>query len=173
MPRALLLIAVLAVAACSGNERDISMRDLRSFTGGPDEFSIIPGKELQTPKDFNTLPAPTPGGSNLTDQDPLGDAAVALGGRASARQPGNGVPAADGALIAHAGRNGVPADIRESLAAEDKEFRRRQSRFTKLRLVRVDRYSQAYKRFELNSQAEVAWWRRQGVTTPTAPPAAR
>lgn len=170
MPRALLLIAVLAVAACSGDQRDISLRDLRSFTGGPDEFSIIPGKELQTPKDLSTLPAPTPGGSNLTDQDPLGDAVTALGGKASARKPGNGIPAADSALIAHAGRNGVPSDIRESLAAKDEAFRRRQSRFTKLRLVKVDRYTQAYKREQLDAQATLKWWRRQGVATPTAPP---
>lgn len=170
MPRALLLIAVLALAACSGDQRDISLRDLRSFTGGPDEFSIIPGKELQTPKDLSTLPAPTPGGSNLTDQDPLGDAVVALGGKASARKPGNGIPAADSALLTHAGRNGVPSDIRESLAAEDEDFRRRQSRFTKIRIVKVDRYSEAYRRETLDAQKTVSKWRARGVATPTSPP---
>ncbi|CUH63311.1 hypothetical protein TG4357_00596 [Thalassovita gelatinovora] len=170
MPRAWLLIAGLVLAACSGEERDISLRDLRSFTDGPDEFSIIPGKELQAPKDYSALPTPTPGGSNLTDQDPIGDGIAALGGRASARQLGTGIPAADGALVTHASRKGVPSDIRESLAAEDEDFRRRKSRFTKIRIVKVDRYSEAYQREKLNAHAVQEWWRRRGVATPTAPP---
>ncbi|WP_323783986.1 DUF3035 domain-containing protein [Thalassovita sp.] len=170
MPRAWLLIAGLVLAACSGEERDISLRDLRSFTDGPDEFSILPGKELQAPKDYTALPAPTPGGSNLTDQDPLGDGIAALGGRASARQPGAGIPAADSALVNHSSRKGVPSDIRETLAAEDEDFRRRKSRFTKIRIVKVDRYAQAYERQKLNAHAEQDSWRRRGVATPTAPP---
>ncbi|MDX1782067.1 MAG: DUF3035 domain-containing protein [Thalassovita sp.] len=170
MPRALLVIAVLALAACSGSERDIRMRDLRSFTGGPDEFSILPSKELQSPENYASLPVPTPGGSNLTDQNPLGDGIAALGGKPGALVPGRGVPAADSALLAFVGRNGVPADIRETLAAEDLAFRTRASRFTRFKIVREDLYNDTYRRQTIDPHAELWRWRRFGVTTPSAPP---
>lgn len=171
MPRALLVIAVLALAACSGGERDIRMRDLRSFTGGPDEFSILPSKELQSPENYTRLPVPTPGGSNLTDQDPLGDGIAALGGKPAALRPGKGIPAADGALVSHVSRNDVPADIRATLAAEDLDFRTRASRFTRFKIVREDLYNDTYRRQTIDPQAELWRWRRIGVKTPSAPPA--
>lgn len=171
MPRALVLIfAVLAVSACSGNDRDIGLRDLRSFTGGPDEFMVLPGKELQQPADYASLPTPTPGGSNLTDQNPLGDGVEALGGRATALVLTDGIPTADSALVSHVSRNGVTSDIRETLAAEDEEFRRFNSRFTKLKLVKVDRYNRAYRRQALDPKVEALKWRGFGVLTPTSPP---
>jgi hypothetical protein len=164
------MMVVLTVSACSGKDRDIGLRDLRSFTNGPDEFMVLPGKELQQPADYAALPAPTPGGSNLTDQNPLGDGVEALGGRASALLTGEGVPAADTALINHVGRNGVSGDIRQVLSAEDEEFRRFNSRFTKLKLVKVDRYNRAYRKFTLDPSVEAKKWRQFGVLTPTSPP---
>lgn len=171
MPRALLLIAALALAACSGDSRDIRMRDLRSFTGGPDEFSVLPGKELQAPDSYASLPVPTPGGANLTDQNPLGDGIAALGGKPSALVPGPGVPASDGALVSYVARNGVPSDIRATLAGEDLEFRRRASRLSKLTLKRQDQYNKAYLRQSIDPHIELRRWRRLGVATPSAPPA--
>ncbi|HBV54325.1 MAG TPA: DUF3035 domain-containing protein, partial [Rhodobacteraceae bacterium] len=41
MRRFLILICVLTVAAC-GKDRDITLKDLRSFSGGPDEFLVLP-----------------------------------------------------------------------------------------------------------------------------------
>ncbi|MCG7572961.1 DUF3035 domain-containing protein [Phaeobacter sp. CNT1-3] len=172
MPRALLgLMAVLTVAACSGENRDIGLRDLRSFTDGPDEFMVLPSKELQQPADYASLPTPTPGGSNLTDATPLADGVTALGGRATALAQADGIPAVDSALVNHVSRNGVSDDIRGVLAAEDEEFRRFNSRFTKLKLVRTDRYARAYRDFALDPSVEVRKWREFGVQTPTAPPA--
>jgi len=169
MLRATMLIGVLALSACGGYERDISLRSFRSNSGGPDEFNVIPGKALVAPDNFSNLPAPTPGGGNLTDQNPNADAVVALGGRASALEL-TGVPASDGAIVRHASRYGVPADIRASLAAEDEDFRRRKSRFTKIRIARVDRYNQVYKRQSLDPYREIRRFRRMGVRTPTSPP---
>lgn len=166
MSRAVFLVAFVGLAACGGDNR---LRDLRSFTGGPDEFSVIPGKELQSPKDYSALPAPTPGGANLTDQNPRGDAVAALGGRASALVP-NGVPAAESQLVSYASRNGVSPAIRSELASEDEAFRKRQSRFTKIRITRIDRYNQAYKKQRLNAYAEADRWRAAGANVPSAPP---
>ena len=171
MPRALILMmAVLAVSACSGQDRDIGLRDLRSFSGGPDEFMVLPGKDLQQPADYASLPTPTPGGSNLTDQNPLADGVEALGGRGSALAMTDGIPSSDAALVSHVSRNGVSGDIRQVLAAEDEEFRRFSSRFTKLKLVKVDRYARAYRKFTLNPSVEAKKWRQFGVLTPTSPP---
>ncbi|MDQ7070610.1 MAG: DUF3035 domain-containing protein [Rhodobacterales bacterium] len=169
MLRATILMAVMTLAACGGYERDITLRSFKSNSGGPDEFTIIPGKTLEAPDDFASLPVPTPGGTNLTDQTPNADAIVALGGRASALEL-RGVPASDGAIVNHASRYGVPADIRTSLATEDEEFRRRKSRFTKFRIARVDRYNQVYKRQSLDPFRETRRFRRMGVRTPTSPP---
>jgi hypothetical protein len=165
LSRAVILVAILGLAGCSGDNK---LRDLRSFTGGPDEFGVIPGKELTQPKNYAELPTPTPGGANRTDQNPKADAVAVLGGRRSALVA-SGVPAADGALVNHVSRNGVSTTIRTDLADEDAAFRKRQGRFTNIRLVRVDRYNQAYRRHRLDARKEAARWRAAGVPTPTAP----
>lgn len=168
-PRVMFLMAALALSGCGGYERDITLRSFHNNSGGPNEFTILPSKNLTAPTDFSNLPAPTPGASNLTDQNPKADAIVALGGRASALVP-SGVSARDGAMVRHTSRYGVPGDIRASLAAEDEDFRRRRSRFTKIRIARVDRYNQTYKRQSLDAFAEIRRFRRLGVRTPTSPP---
>ena len=171
MNRGLILVALLSLSACSDYERGITLKDLRSFSGGPDEFMVLPRKTLEMPKDLAALPAPTPGASNRTDQNPIGDAVVALGGRPQAE--GGNPSASDGALVNYTRRNGVPADIRTTLATEDKEFRTKQSRFTKLRIVRVDRYNEAYRRQTLNSGREAERYRAAGAMTPSSPPTTR
>lgn len=166
MSRAVFLLAFVGLAACGGDNR---LRDLRSFTGGPDEFAVIPGKELQSPKDYSNLPAPTPGGGNLTDPNPRADAVKALGGKPGALVPG-GVPASEVGLVNYASRNGVAPAIRQELASEDEQFRKRQSRFTKIRITRIDRYNQAYRKQRLNAYKEAARWRAAGANVPSAPP---
>lgn len=170
MTRAILLIvAVGAVLAGCGPNRDITMRNLDRTSGdGPEEFAVMPVKPLQQPQSYNALPAPTPGAANLTDPTPKADAIAALGGNEAARA--GGIPAGDSALVAQASRYGVPSDIRATLARDDYEFRRRASRFTKLRIVKVDRYRQAYRRQALDPFAERDRFQRAGIRTPSAPP---
>ncbi|WP_372610123.1 DUF3035 domain-containing protein [Aquicoccus sp.] len=166
----ILMISALGLSACGGNERDITLRDMRSATPGPDEFSVLPTKPLEAPPERGDLPTPTPGAANLVDQNPRADGVAALGGRPERLSPGD-VPASDGALVRHAGRNGVPANIREELAAVDEDFRRRKSRFTRIRIVPTDRYNQVYRGQTLNPRAEAERFRRAtGVRTPTYPP---
>ena len=169
---AMLMLAAFGIAACGGYERDISLRDMRSATPGQDEFMILPGKPLQAPPNFTQLPAPTPGGSNITDQNPLGDGVAALGGN-PARLQDSGIPAGDAGLVRHAARNGSDANVRAELAAEDEAFRRRKSRFTNFRIVKQDLYNQVYKRESLNARNEWNRYRRAGARTPTAPPPQR
>ncbi len=63
----LIVLAVSLVGACSNQ----GLRSLSNPGEGPDEFRITPGLPLEEPQDYNALPAPTPRGSNRTDQVPL------------------------------------------------------------------------------------------------------
>ena len=96
---------------------------------------------------------------------------MAFGGNPAAAQ--GGIPAGDAALVRHAGRGGVAGNIRETLAEEDAQFRKRKARFTNFRLVRVDRYNQAYRRQSLEAFEEERRWQAAGARTPSAPPPRR
>lgn len=165
----LVLIAALALSACASGERDISMRQLDKPGEGPDEFSILPSKPLEAPDSYTALPTPTPGQKSLTDRSPKAEGIAALGGNPARLTP-SGVPASDGALVRHASRNGTAPNVRETLAAEDKDFRSRKSRFTRIRLIKTDRYAQAYRRQSLEPYSEWYKYRRTGARTPSAPP---
>lgn len=167
IPLSMIILAFgVAVAGCSNK----GLRDLRAPGTGPDEFMILPSKPLTQPTDYAVLPPPTPGGGNLTDQHPDQDAVAALGGRPEALNA-TGVPASDGALVAAASRKGVQSNIRVSLAQQDADFRKRQSRMTRIRLFPVDRYSQAYRKQALSPFDQAQRFRNAGAGTPTSPPA--
>ena len=155
---------LLALAACGGAGREPHLMNLRSSTDGPDEFSILPPKGLELPPDLAALPEPTPGGGNLTDQHPMADAIVALGGDAGAGVAGNG------ALVTYAARHGVAAGIRDTLAAEDLRYRQTHGGRPLEKLFNVNTYYKAYQRYWLDVYAELARWRAAGAATPSAPP---
>ncbi len=162
-----LTVAGLLLAGCAPGDRG-----LRSFEAGagPDEFSVLPQRELTLPESLSALPPPTPGGTNITDPTPRADAIAALGGRPAAARAG-GVPAADAALVAAAGRNGVDPTIRAELAEADRAFRERRARFSLFGGAGEERYFRAYAPFALDARAELRRFRNMGVATPTAPPA--
>ncbi len=161
-----ILTAAVTVAGCSSK----GLKDIRPQGAGPDEFAVLPVKPLTEPKDYSFLPAPTPGGANLTDPNPTEDAVVALGGNAAALNPARAVPSTDQALVTASSRYGVPPNTRQELAQEDAEFRKRQSRFTRIRLFPVDRYEQAYRKQSLDPYKQTDALRKQGLGTPSAPP---
>ncbi len=164
------ILAILTaglLAACSGGDRPL--HNMRTSSGGPDEFAIAPVGALEMPETLD-LPTPTPGGTNRTDKDPKGAAIAALGGRPSAQFAG-GIPAADAALIARVSRNGVAADIRATLAAEDARFRANRKRLSLFNPFARNRYFRAYAAQALDAYAELQRFRNLGVATPTAPPA--
>lgn len=166
----LAFMTVLALAACAN--RDIRMRDLRGggSDDGPEEFAIEPVKPLQEPGSYSALPAPTPGGRNLADATPKEDSVRLLGGNPARLSEVGAPPASDGALVRHTRRFGVPGGIRQSLAEEDEKFRRRMSRFTRIRIAKVDRYNQAYRRQTLDPAVESLRWKKRGLSGPSAPP---
>jgi hypothetical protein len=164
MQAGMIVFACALLSACANT----GLRELDKPGEGPDEFRIVPGKPLQSPEDYASLPAPTPGEGNLTDQQPLNDSVAVLGGRRPAA--GGAVPSRDGAIVNHASRFGRDGSIRTQLAAEDEDFRRRRGRFTNIRIVREDNYGKVYRNELLDPRAEQRRWRRAGARTPSAPP---
>lgn len=165
MRASVICVAVLALSACG----DTGLRLLQKPGEGPDEFRIVPGKPLEAPQDYSTLPPPTPGAGNITDAQPLQDSVAALGGRRPVDASGP-IPSSDGALVNQASRFGRDANVRTELAAEDEDFRRRRSRLTQIRIVKEDRYNQIYRGQALDAGRELERWRRAGARTPSAPP---
>ncbi len=160
-------VALMALAACGGGKGTPHLMNLHSGTDGPDEFSILPPKALTIPPDLTALPDPTPGGANLTDQHPMDDAVVALGGKV---RGSGGVPAADSGLVAYASRNGLTTGIRQSLAADDLAFRKKHPGKLLERAFGLTTYFSAYRAMWLDEYAELAKWRAVGARTPSAPP---
>ncbi|GAA6159134.1 DUF3035 domain-containing protein [Ruegeria sp. HU-ET01832] len=167
LPRSIFAVTLaFAVAGCS----DIGLRHLEAPGPGPDEFSVLPVKPLTQPEDYQFLPAPTPGGGNLTDPTPTADAVAALGGNPAALNPNTAIPSTDAALVTASSRYGVPSNTRQVVDTEDAEFRRKQGRLTRLRLFKIDRYEQVYRKEALNADQQNQAARRAGIETPSAPP---
>lgn len=158
--------AVLALGACSSDPRLMNIDD---GGPGPDEFAIVPTRQLELPPDLNRLPAPNPGGPSITDPAPEADAVAALGGN-PAQLYTPGVGASDGALIAYASRSGRAADIRAVTAAEDLAYRSGKGRRPLEVLARTNVYYRAYGPQTLDADVELERWRRAGARTPSAPP---
>lgn len=167
--RVVMVILMLGLVAACGS-KDKPLTRIKKTGNGPDEFLIIPGKPLQAPESYSALPAPTPGGSNLTDQNPLADGVNALGGNAGVLATA-GIPSTDAGLVRHASRYGVQAGIRQTLRTEDAQVRRRHGRVNIFNIGPTDDYTQAYRRQWLNSSSETRRLRRSGITVPSAPPA--
>ena len=165
MRSVVLVFAVVGLAACSG---DRGLRDMRTNSGGPDEFSVLPNAPLSLPSTTD-LPTPTPGGSNLTDINPNASAVAALGGSLT-RVNAGGIPTRDRALVAGAQRYGVASDIRATLATEDAAIRQRAKYLNAFNLFGRDRYFSTYARQSLDAYAELDRFRAAGVATPSAPP---
>ncbi len=163
----LVLAAGVVLSAC--DRKNSKLMNLRASGYGPDEFAILPTKPLEAPKNFATLPDPTPGGTNLADVHPAEEAAAALGGSAKAVNR-TGIPASDSGVIAVATRYGVAQDIRATLAADDQVYRSKHRGKLLERLFGNTVYFNAYEPLSLDRYAELLRLRRAGVKTPAAPP---
>ena len=163
----LVFLVLLGLSACGGGRP--GMLNLRGDKQGPDEFSVLPGKPLQAPSDYASLPSPTPGGSNLTDPTPNADAVAALGGNPAALSA-TGLPVSDGVLLNHARRYGVEAGVREQLAAADAERREGSGLFPTFGNLGNARYYRIYSRERLDQARELERLRALGIKTPSAPP---
>lgn len=168
MPIKAIIAGLIALTLAGCSRETVTLHTMRSTDRGPEEFSIVPVKALEQPQNYAELPAPTPGAANLADHTPVADAVVALGGRPSTQ---TGIAASDAGLVNYAGRKGTDPNIRTELAEVDEKFRKRNARFSRVRLFAVDRYAQAYRRQALKPEQVANTYRRAGVRTPSNPPA--
>ncbi len=162
-----LTILTLAIAGCGQGGK---LSRIKNTSNGPDEFTVLPTKPLQTPQSYRVLPAPTPGAANLVDTNPRAEGIAALGGNPAATIP-SGISSANAGLVNHAQRHGASPAIRQQLAAEDADTRRRHGRVNIFNLGPNDDYTDAYQKQWLDAQAEKQRMQRSGVVTPSAPPA--
>ena len=162
----IILTTTVALAGCGSK----GLRELQQPGAGPDEFLVMPAKPLTPPENYTSLPTPTPGGANLTDQNPQADAVAALGGNPTALNVGAEIPNSDGALVTASSRYGVDPTVRATLAAEDAAFRKRENRTARFKLFNVDRYEEAYKKQAINPFQINNIFRNAGAGTPSAPP---
>jgi len=158
-------LTALWLSACGDRGKE---PDLLAFprSAGPDEFTILPNRPLEPPDDYSTLPVPAPGESNRTTFNPTADAITALGGSPEAAARGS----TDRTLISHAGRFGTDRDIRQTLVAEDLEFRRRNNGRLLERIFNVNVYFRSYEDQTLDRYRELSRLRGLGIRTPAAPP---
>lgn len=161
----LALVGLMGLSACA--DKEPQLMNIRTAT--PDEFAILPTKPLEQPEDYAALPAPTPGGTNRVDVNPFADAAVALGGSEAAATTSR-TTSAEARLVAHAGRYGAPANIREVTAEEDLEYRRENNGRLLERLFNKSVYYNSYSQQELDQHMEQDRMNAAGVVTPSAPP---
>ena len=156
------VLVLLALSACSRG--DPRLLNLRADGDGPDEFAILPTRPLEMPTDMAALPTPTLGGGNLADPDPEADVAAALGGNINRAAGGSQ------GFVTYVTRFGMAAGIRETLAAEDLEFRRDNNGRILERIAAVNVYHRAYRSMSLDRYAELERMRAAGIRTPAAPP---
>ena len=169
LPRFTFLILFAGLAACGNRGEDVTLTRIQNEGPGPDEFSILPTKPLEAPESYTQLPTPTPGSANLVDPNPKADGVAALGGNPAALS-GTAPASSDSGLVRHASRYGTQPGIRQTLATEDADVRRRHGRINILRLGPIDDYTNAYKRQWLPPYTEEQRLRRSGIQTPTNPP---
>ena len=162
--RGIAMAGVIGLSACGSNQ----LMNIETGQNSPDEFAILPTRPLTMPPDLALLPAPTPGGANMTDPNPNADAVVALGGNPT-RLADQGIAASDGALVAHATRRGSDPAIREKLAQADVEWRSRNKRRPLEALFGTTVYQRAYRPLALDGQTEQQRWQRAGAITQTSP----
>ena len=159
-----IFVTLFLLSACSSD--DARLRDLYDVGTGPEEFAVLPSKPLTIPSNLKNLPVPDLAAGNLADPTPKLDLIEMLGGSID---NSISIPAKDKNLLKYVSRAGVDTNIREELAKEDRKFLRRMGVLTSVKLFRVDRYNQIYRKMTLSAPKELERWRSLGVRTPSMP----
>jgi len=160
---------VVTLAACDENPVFGKNGNFRLKDAGPDEFAVLPTKELVMPEDYEMLPEPTLDAKNRADIIPQHDAVAALGGK-SEQLDSPLIGSGEQALIVAVSRFGVSPDIRTNLAAEDETYRKKnRARFYERWIYSDQAYLKRFKGETLEAYDELNRLRAMGVRTPTAP----
>lgn len=166
--------AVLLLSACGEREDERQRQGLLRTIGltqpPPDEFLVVERRPLQMPAAYNELPAPAPGTRNLVEPTPEADVTNLLKGAGTGTNVDTSDSAGEAELLARAGANEADPTIRETVNAEDSDAAERATNRYGLATVFGRRTSDPYAEEALDPDAENARLKREGVTTPAAPP---
>lgn len=160
-------IFLFAMLLVSCGDNDPNLLTLRNHGNGPDEFALVTLREIEMPSDFSTLPAPTLGGSNLTDINPQEDVITALGGVV---QLTNDTFGNDKSLEEAITRFGLIDNIKDELSLADKKFRKENKGLFLERLIDMNVYFRAYSSMTLDSKKEMDRLSELGVKILARPP---
>jgi hypothetical protein len=163
LARAALLLLPLLLGACAEGGLAGGLR-AAGVSQTPDEFMVLPTRPLEMPENLAALPPPTPGVANRVDYQPHREAIAGLTGA-----PGPAGNADAQVLVAAAGP--IAPGIRQTLAAEDVEWRATHNGLLLERLLSKDRDELEYRPMVLDAAAEFERMRAAGVDVPAAPPA--
>ncbi len=120
-----LVALALAVSGCESTRRAIGLEKTI-----PDEFAVASPAPLSIPPDFNLRP-PAPGTDRPQQLSASQQARVALVGRAKLQDYLNrGLTRGEASLLAHAGADSVPPDVRSTLDKEVSTFAAEEKTFT-------------------------------------------
>jgi Protein of unknown function (DUF3035) len=120
-----LLTAALIMSGCTATKRVLGLEKTV-----PDEFAVATPAPLAIPPDFNLRP-PAPGSDRPEQLSASQQARTALVGRARLQDYINrGLTTGEASLLAHAGADTVPPQIRETLDKEVSSFAAEQKTFT-------------------------------------------
>lgn len=153
------ILLFVSLCACGSRDTSLMQAAANSSGNGPDEFGITINRALEDPESYASLPTPDPLGQNRAAIDPRNEAISAMGGRAVT---GRGV-ARSSPLLSYASRFGYDPDIRETLATEDEEFRKRNRGKPVERLFSVNVYFDSYQSQSLDPAAEYSRLQELGV----------
>jgi hypothetical protein len=164
------LSLVVILSACGGEPVLGKNGNFRLKDAGPDEFAVLPTKELVFPEDYATLPEPTLGSRSRAEITPQRDAIAALGGKPE-QLDSDRIGSGEQPLITAASRFGVSSDIRETLAVEGKAYsKRNRARFYDKWFYNDKAYLKRYKAQSLDAHNELSRLRSIGVRTPSTGP---
>ncbi|MBL4750955.1 MAG: DUF3035 domain-containing protein, partial [Amylibacter sp.] len=157
------LSLIIVLAGCGENPVFGKNGNFRLKDAGPDEFAVLPTKELVMPEDYASLPEPTLGSKNRADVEPQRDAVAVLGGKPE-QLDSDFIGAGEQPLIAAASRFGVTSDIRTVLAEEDKTYRKKhKAKFYDRWIYSDDAYLRRLKNQALEPYDELPKLRAQGI----------
>lgn len=119
----IMVVAIIAAAAVASGCSTLS-RSIGTGKTSPDEFRVVTRAPLTLPPDYSLRP-PRPGEPRPQELEPDADARAALFGQDVAPNATQG----ERALVAQAGAENVPADIRDQVDFEGQNVVRRSEGF--------------------------------------------
>ena len=160
-----IIVFLFAFIGGCGSSEPNKLRYFKSG-GAPEEFDVAIYQRLEVLDGIGDKALPKPGSqANRADINPATEAITILGGDVNAGK----ATTASRALFDYTSRFGASGNIRQILAAEDKEFRQKNQGRLLHRLFKVTTYYSVYADQALDPVVENNRLKTRGIKTPRIP----